>query len=323
MIAVPFGVSLVATLVSTMILIRLCAGAGIVGRDVNKTGQPEVPEMGGLAIVAGFSAGILFTLGMITFLRLLPQVSMVMLLGVLSTVLLLSLIGVVDDLLGMHQGVKAFLPLLAALPLMALRVGQSAVWIPFVGKVNFWIWYPLVLVPLGVTGAANAVNMLAGFNGLEVGMGLVAMGSLAVIAGVLGQVTSLVLLLCGLGALLGILRFNWYRARIFVGDVGTLTMGAIIAAACIAGGLEVAGMILIVPYGVDFLFKAAHGFPSTGWHGELGEDGKLRCPVHGPVSLPQAMLKITGGLHEPSLVLLLMGLEAVFGLLAIWLYLLR
>lgn len=51
--------------------------------------------------------------------------------------------------------------------------------LPFVGTVDFWIFYPLVLVPLGVTGAAN---MLAGFNGLEVGLEVIAMGSLAVVA---------------------------------------------------------------------------------------------------------------------------------------------
>ena len=124
-----FGVALVGSFLAAAILIKLCASAGVVGRDINKPGQPEVPEMGGLAIVAGFSAGALITLGAMSFLRLFPQVNMVLLLAVLSTVLLLSVIGVVDDLLGMRQWVKALLPLLAALPLMAVRVGHGSVWI--------------------------------------------------------------------------------------------------------------------------------------------------------------------------------------------------
>ncbi len=300
MIGIPFGVALVATFLSTPVLIRLCARAGIVGRDVNKPGQPEIPEMGGLAIVAGFCAGVLFTLGMMSFLHLFPQVNVLLLLAVIATVLMLSLIGVVDDLLGM---------------------GHSTVWIPFVGEVNFWICYPLVLVPLGVTGAANAVNMLAGFNGLEVGMGIVAMGSLSVIAWQTGQATALLLLVCGLGALLGMLYFNRYPARIFIGDVGTLSIGAILASACIIGNFEVAGVIVIVPYAVDFLFKAAHGFPSKGWWGELGDDGKLRCPTNGPVSLSQAVLKLFGGLRERSLVLVLIGIEALCGLGSVLFYL--
>jgi len=37
--------------------------------------------------------------------------------------------------------------------------------IPRLERVNLWIFYPLILVPLELTGAANAVSMLAGFNG--------------------------------------------------------------------------------------------------------------------------------------------------------------
>jgi UDP-N-acetylglucosamine--dolichyl-phosphate N-acetylglucosaminephosphotransferase len=109
--------------------------------------------------------------------------------------------------------------------------------------------------------AANAVNMLAGFNGMETGMGLVAMGALAVIAAYLHETTALILLLSGAGALLGVLFFNWYPAKILVGDVGTLSIGALIATAVIVGNFETAGVIVIIPYAVDFLFKAAHGFP--------------------------------------------------------------
>jgi UDP-N-acetylglucosamine--dolichyl-phosphate N-acetylglucosaminephosphotransferase len=244
-----------------------------------------------------------------------------MLLAVLATVLLAGLIGIVDDLLGMSQWVKALLPIFAAVPLMAVRAGYTWMRIPFIGRLDLGVFYPLVLVPVGVTVAANAVNMLAGFNGLEVGLGIVAMGSLSAIAAMLHQTTALFLLLSGVGSLLGILYHNWYPARIFVGDVGTLSIGAIIAAAVIVGNFETAGVIVLIPYAVDFLFKAAHRFPTTGWGGELREDGKLYCPPYGPVSLCQGLLKAFGGLHERTLVLVLLGIEAVFGVLAIALYL--
>ena len=327
MTLVPFGAAFIITFLVVFILITRLKSAGIVGKDVHKPHrnnipqgrpvQPEVPEMGGLAIVIGFGAGILLTLAMISFLRLFPAVDMVVLLAVLSTILLAGLIGMVDDLLGMRQWVKALLPVFAALPLMAVRAGHTMMVIPFIGPVNFWVFYPLVLIPVGVTGAANAVNMLAGFNGLEVGLGIVAIGSLAIIAAILGETTALILLLCGLGALLGIIYFNWYPARVLVGDVGTLSIGAIIATAVIVGNFETAGVIVIIPYVVDFLFKAAHGFPTTGWRGELGKEGKLYCPAHGPVSLPQFIMKLAGGIHERNLVLTLIGIEAIFGLIAI------
>jgi UDP-N-acetylglucosamine--dolichyl-phosphate N-acetylglucosaminephosphotransferase len=132
--------------------------------------------------------------------------------------------------------------------------------------------------------------------------------------------TALALLLAGIGASLGVIYFNWYPTRVFIGDVGTLSIGAIIASAVIVGNFEWAGIVVILPYALDFLLKAAHGFPSQGWWGEPGEDGKLRCPAGGPVGLAQWVLKVTGGLHERTLVLVLIGLEGLCGLAAVLLY---
>ena len=191
--------------------------------------------------------------------------------------------------------------------------------LPFIGLVDFKIIYPLALVPLGVTVVANAVNMLAGFNGLEVGMGLIATISLAIIAYTLGNMTALIILTAAIGAMLAALIFNWYPARMFIGDVGTLSIGAVIAASVILGNFETAGVIIIVPYFIDFVMKALHRFPSKGWWGEYN-NGKLYCSESGPVSLCQMIMKLTGGISERNLVLVLMGLEAVFGLIAVLMF---
>lgn len=292
---------------------------GITGPDMHKPNRPEVPEMGGLGVVTGFVGGILTAVALQTFW---PEVaiSTVQLLAVLATVLIVTVIGILDDLLKMSQGVKALLPLLAAFPLIAIKAGHTTMIIPILGKIDFGIAYALVLVPLGVTGAANAVNMLAGFNGLEAGMGLVAMGSLAVIAYTVHAQTALVILLAGIGALLAALYFNWYPAKVFLGDVGTLSIGAILASAVVVGNFEMAGILVILPYFFDFILKALSGFPSTGWWGELRDDGKLYCPSSKPVGLCQWIMKLVGGIRERDLVLSLMGLEAVCGAIAIMLY---
>lgn len=322
---VPWVVSGLVAFGILRALIPALRRAGLTGRDMNKPDRPEVPEMGGLGLVGGFGCGVLVVLALQTFTRwgedLGPPVDPVALFAVLSVVLLIALIGVVDDLLGVSQRWKALIPAVGALPLMVIEAGQTAMKIPLIGQVDFGVFYALVLIPLGITGAANAVNMLAGFNGLEAGMGAVAMASLAIIAYTLEATTALVILVAALGALLATLAFNWYPARVFVGDVGTLSIGAILASAVIVGNFEAAGVLLIVPYACDFVLKALSGFPSEGWWGELGEDGKLRCPAHRrPVGLCQLLMKLTGGIRERDLVLVLMGIEALFGLIAIGLY---
>jgi UDP-N-acetylglucosamine--dolichyl-phosphate N-acetylglucosaminephosphotransferase len=284
---------------------------------MNSEKQEEIAEMGGLVIAASFGAGMVFAIFLRTFFDLFLSVSLTSILAVLSTVLIVVIIGVFDDLISIRQWIKAIIPVFAALPLMALKEGYSMMRIPFVGMIDFGIFYPLVLVPLGITGAANAVNMLAGFNGLEVGMGVVAVGALAVIAYLIGQTTALIILLAALGALIAALYYNWYPAKVLVGDVGTLTIGAVIASAVIIGNYETAGAIIIIPYVVDFLIKAKNRFPySFGVYRE----GKLYCPDGGAVGLAQLIMKVCGGISERDLVLVLMGIEAVFGVIAILLY---
>ncbi len=77
-----------------------------------------------------------------------------------------------------------------------------------------------------------------------------------------------------------------------MGDVGTLSIGAIIAAAVILGNFETAGVIILIPYAVDSVMKALHRFPSKVWWGEFNSE-RLYCPNTGPVSLCQLVMKLT------------------------------
>ena len=314
-----FAISFTATFLAFRVVIPRLRRAKIVSRDMHKPYQPEVPEMGGLVLVAGFSIGTITIITIATFFSRLLSVNTTQILAILSVVLIIAIIGIIDDLIGMRQGIKAITPLLASLPLVALKIGSTTMSIPLIGCVDFGIFYPLVLVPLGVTGAANAVNMLAGFNGEEAGVGIVAVGSLAVVAYLAGETTAFLILLAALGALLATLYYNWYPAKVFVGDVGTLTIGAIIASAVIIGNFETAGLIIIIPYALDFLIKAKNRFPSSGSWARY-KDGKLFCPKSGPIGLGQLIIKTAGGMRERNVTLTLMGIEAVCGAVAIWMF---
>jgi len=291
-----------------------------VGKDLHKPGQPEVAEMGGLVTIAGFTAGIIVVIALKTFFNHLISINLISIFAILSTILLITLIGIVDDLILLRKSVKVIIPLFASFPLVAIKAGHTVMNIPFVGQIDFGILYPLILIPVGITGAANAVNMLAGFNGLEVGMGAVAIICLSIVAYLTGATTSFFVLIAALGALIATLKYNWYPARVLIGDVGTLSIGAIVASSVILGNFEVAGAIIIIPYAVDFMLKAINRFPSKGWEGVYSK-GKLYCPDSGPVGFCQLIMKISGGITEKKLVSILIGIEAIFGLIAILFYL--
>jgi len=283
------GILLISFLASFVLfpamIIRL-KKAGIVGKNMNSAIQEEVAEMGGLVMVAGFGAGIFAVIAVKTFFNIFPSVDLTSILIALSTILIVALIGIFDDLVSMPQQIKAFMPLFAALPLIVIKEGSTFMRIPFWGNANFGLLYTLVI-------------------------------SLAIIAYLLGKITVLVILLAALGALLATLYYNWYPAKILVGDVGTLSIGAIIVVVVIMGNFEIAGAILLIPYIIDFLIKAKNHFPySFGVYRE----GKLYCPESGPVGLGQLIMKMCGGISERNLVLMLMGIETIFGVVAILLY---
>ena len=312
-----FTVSFLVSFAGFLIMIPRFKEAGIVGRNKNSLRQEEIAEMGGLVIVAGYSAGIILIISLKTFFGLFTLVGLTSILAAFSTIMIVSLIGIFDDLISIKQGIKAFMPVFAALPLIALKEGFTIMKVPFIGFVDFGIYYHLILIPLGITGAANAVNMLAGFNGLEAGMGVVAVGSLAIIAYLIGETTAFILSIIMLGALFATLYFNWFPAKVLIGDVGTLTIGAVIASVVIIGNYEMAGGIIMIPYVIDFIIKAKNRFPySFG----INRDGKLYCPDSRPVGLGQLIMKVCGGISERNLVLVLMVIEAVFGVVAILLY---
>ena len=162
----------------------------ITGIDVNKLNKPHIPEMGGVTVWIGFSAGILFSIFCFSYLRLI-KLNLTLILAGFATIAMIGFLGVIDDLIGWRNGIRqwqhALIPVFAALPLMAVKVSNPPIKLPFlgfvpaeyiiplVGTVSFGVIYSLILVPIGVTGASNAANMLAGLNGLEAGLGAIIM----------------------------------------------------------------------------------------------------------------------------------------------------
>ena len=301
-------------------VIRKMKAAGIVGHDVNKPGRPEVAEMGGLGIVMGVIGALLLAIAMNTFLGYAFSLNEIM--AAMLTLVIIALIGIFDDLFDMRKDVKTLLPMVAALPIVALAAaGSTTVTLPFIGAFDFGMFYIIILIPLGVTVAANLTNMLAGFNGMEAGMGSVIFACVALLAVANGSTEMGLISVAMLGALLAFLHFNWYPAKVFIGDIGTLLIGGALAVAVIVGNLESAGAILVIPYLLDFVIKAKNHFPSKEWWGEMkGNDGKLH-PLGGKVrGLCQLVMKLAGGISEQRMVLAFIAAEVLFGLLAILLY---
>ena len=279
-------------------LIPRLKARGIVGKDLNKPGQPEIAEMGGIAVVVGFFAGIsvLLTFNHITNKDLL-NVS-------LSAILGAAFVGMMDDMFDMRQRHKALLPFILALPL-GVAVDPRIV-VPHVGTLNFGLLMPIAAA-FAVTCAANAANMLEGFNGLGTGMGIIMSLTLVVLAVMHNRTDGVYLLVPLLGALVAFLWFNQYPAKVFPGDTMTLFMGATIAVAGILSRLQVQTFFIFLPMIVEFFLKFRGHFKAENYYsksekGYLDYHGRVESVTH----IFMKHMKVT----EKELVFLICGVEA-------------
>lgn len=288
-------VSLVAALVATPRTMRKLRGADITGRDMHKPEEPEIPEMGGLAVFLAFNVGAFTVLGFGDVPPLEERfvlASLVVGAGGLIT-------GVLDDLIVLRQRFKAFIPFAFSAPL-ALYVIDFVVEFPFVGAVDFAWFYPLVLVPLGIATASNGFNMLEGFNGLGAGLGIILATAISVIALLEGHLAPLALTFPLIGALGGFLWFNVYPSRVFPGDTMTLFAGAILGAAIIVGEMEVWGGLLLLPHVVEFFLKLKGGFEAeTFATGRTGDQLHYVGPIQSLTHIVMKKMEV----DEPQLVL--------------------
>jgi UDP-N-acetylglucosamine--dolichyl-phosphate N-acetylglucosaminephosphotransferase len=314
-----------STFFITPILMKFLYQANVVALDLHKKNKPKLPSAGGLAVAFGILAGLLSYVGIKTFVYGLQQQA-IYFLAVISSVLIVTFVGFIDDLnvtkrkvkikgredirIGLPQWLKPLLTLPAAIPLMVVMAGQPTISIPFFGDVNFGIFYPLVLVPIGVVGASNAVNLLGGFNGMEAGMGIVYMFSLGIYALLHGSIST-VIFLVSFASLLAFIRYNWYPAKILPGDSLTYLLGSLVASGVIIGNMERAGVIVLMPFIIEFFLKARSKFQAS-CLGKLRKDGKLDPPYGKKIySLTHVLMNLKP-LTEKQVAILAILIVAVF-----------
>ncbi|MBM3817577.1 MAG: hypothetical protein FJW14_00975 [Acidimicrobiia bacterium] len=176
------------------------------------------PTMGGIAIAGGTVAGfaiVAFQPSLIDFSS--PWVAVAL------ASLAMFVVGVLDDRLQL----SALAKLVASLAIGAFFVFALAGAEPEGAAPS---WYTLIAI-VWFAGICHGLNLLDNMDGLAAGVGLVAAVSLAVVLGATMGPTLVLLLVALVGALLGFLYWNRPPARMFMGDCGSLFIGAVLASA--------------------------------------------------------------------------------------------
>ena len=295
----------------TRFLSRRFISMGITGLDLHKPNSPVRAEMGGLALLLSLSFGS-------TILVAFDGERSAFFLTGLGTIFLVGLIGLADDHFELRQRHKALLIAAAGIPLSISLIGRTSISFPMIGTIPFGLLYPILLVPFALTASANFSNMLAGFNGLEAGIATISIGTLTFLSGVRGAWDAVVLGLLLLFGYLGFLTLNWYPAKIFPGDAGTLMFGAGIATVGLMSRLEFAAIVLLIPAALDCSLKALSKKPFAQrklfGNTKVDSEGRLEPPDY--PALAHAFMRVAPT-TEKTLVLWILLMEALFAVMAV------
>lgn len=177
------------------------------------------PRTGGLAILSGLLAGCLPSLWLTEGISVAPEFWLVLL------TLVLGAVSFWDDRRGLHPLIRISIHAAAAVLLIKLgRLSLDRLEVPLLGSIDLGAW----VVPLSIffiMWMTNLYNFMDGLDGLAGGMtviGCLIMGGICAARGDLMVATPS---LMAAGAAAGYLFFNFPPARIFMGDVGSVSLG--------------------------------------------------------------------------------------------------
>jgi UDP-N-acetylglucosamine--dolichyl-phosphate N-acetylglucosaminephosphotransferase len=322
-------ISFCITLVTIPYWIRRARNAKLVGPDVHKKDSPKVAELGGLCVIAGFLIALLFFVATKTFIYLWPE-NFLQIFATITAVLIATMIGFVDDILGWKIGLRArykvALTFFISLPIVVINAGQATMNIPLIGIVDFGLLYPLLLVPIAVMGTANGFNIIAGYNGLEAGQGIIILTTLATITYFSGDSYAAFIASCMIAAILAFYIFNSYPAKIFPGDTFTYPVGALIAIVAILGNVEKYAVILFIPYFIELLLKARGNLIKESF-AAVQNDGSLERRYEQWYGIEHVAVdilkKIRGKATEQSVVYAIFLFQSFFAIVALSLFFLN
>ncbi len=239
------------------------------------------PTMGGLIFIVPTILAILFLL-------ITDKVTYTSNIGIVLLVFLgYASIGFLDDFLSIRKGnnegltayQKLFMQVLIAIGFFYIYMKNGGQTSFVVGTLGIdielgWLYGLLILFVL--VGASNAVNLTDGLDGLAGGLSAIAFIAFSLISLMVGFEDIGIFSLILVGSLLGFLIYNTHPAKIFMGDTGSLSLGAVMGAIAILTHRE---LTLLVVAGI-FVIETLTVIIQTIWVQLFHRKLFLMTPLH-------------------------------------------
>lgn len=213
-------------------------------REKRKVHTKVVTRFGGIAMYIGFmlAIGMAFVLG---FDIAKPDIRQLVMILMASTLMLV--LGIYDDARGANAFTKFSVQILGALLLIKSGVIIRLLSNPF-GPQMALGFFGIPITVLWLVGVTNAINLIDGLDGLAAGIVFINASTLFMVYLLSGLVMPAFFAAALAGACLGFLPYNFYPAKIFMGDTGSLFLGFALAALSVFTGHKASAIIgLLIP----------------------------------------------------------------------------
>ena len=231
-----------------------------------------------------------------------------------------ALLGLYDDILkffgfdktgffGLRMKHKLILQLIIAIAIstfVSFKMGINFIYIPFFGPLSLGL-FSIPLYTIIIVAFANFFNISDGLDGLSGGLLMIALFAFWFLSNTSLDTPISLFLALWIGSLIAFLYFNVYPARLWLGDVGSLSFGATIAVIAILLGKLVPLIIVGSPFIVEGLSSAIQIFSKVYFHKKVFP----AAPIH------LTLQKI--GWEEPKIVFRAWLAGIILAIFGLWL----
>ncbi len=284
-------------------------------KDYHRKGGAMVARPGGPSLIAGI------LISGTAFYAFFPMTEII---AILITTALAFLVGLVDDKKVMGGWFKPLALAATATPILLLGVYDTNLAFPLFGEVKIPLLYlGIIVIMIPITG--NTINSIDVLNGVASGFMVIAGSAITISLIILQNYEIAIVSLLLVFTSLAFYKYHKYPCKIFPGDSGALTLGAMYGAIAIVGQVEVIAAIALGPAIFNsFLFLSS--MKRIVEHRdikekpvELTEDFMLKASSNKKASVTLVRLILAGGrpLSEKEISFVIFKLTIFSGILAI------
>lgn len=305
---IAFILAAITSMIVAPLMIKFAfkVGAVDVPKDERKIHSKPMPRIGGLSFIIGFFVAIIFSLLTV---KVDTSINLV---GFFIGSAIVAAVGFIDDIYHIKPWQKLLGQVIAAILVIISGLRICYINIPFITLYGLNDVLSILITFFWIIGVTNALNLIDGLDGLATGVSAIATLALTIVFALNGSgELPLLITVALLGGLVGFLPYNFNPAKTFMGDTGSNFLGFTLATVSMIGMAKTYTlMTIVVPVVIlglpifDTLFAICRRLLH---HKSIMEAD--RGHIHHKL--------IDAGLSQKQAVLILYGVTALLGILAV------